>query len=76
MPQQLFEDLIEYADGTPATVDQMARDVTAFLHWAAEPKLEVRKTTGIRVVLFTLVFTILAYFLKERIWSRLDNPRD
>lgn len=76
MPQQLFDDLIEYADGTPATADQMARDVTAFLHWAAEPKLEVRKTTGIRVILFTLVFTILAYFLKRRVWSRLDNPSD
>ena len=68
MPQQLYDDLIEYADGTPATSSQMALDVTAFLHWAAEPTLEIRKRTGIRVILFTLVFTILAYFLKRRIW--------
>lgn len=73
MAQQLFDELIEYSDGTVATSDQMARDITAFLHWAAEPKLEVRKQTGVRVLLFTLVFTVLAYFLKKRIWSDVEH---
>ena len=73
MAQQLFEELIEYSDGTFASNEQMAKDVTAFLHWAAEPKLEVRKQTGVRVLLFTLVFTVLAYFLKRRIWSDVDH---
>ncbi|MFL2769592.1 MAG: cytochrome c1 [Rhodospirillaceae bacterium] len=73
MAQQLYDDLIEYADGTPATNEQMAKDVTAFLHWAAEPKLEVRKQTGVRVLLFTLVFTFLAYFLKRRIWADVNH---
>lgn len=73
MAQQLYDDLLEYADGTPATSEQMAKDVTVFLHWAAEPKLEVRKQTGVRVLLFTLVFTVLAYFLKRRIWADVDH---
>jgi len=73
MSQQLFDELIEYSDGTVATNEQMAKDVTAFLHWAAEPKLEVRKQTGVRVLLFTLVFTVLAYFLKRRIWAGLKH---
>lgn len=73
MAQQLFDDLIEYSDGTPATSDQMARDVSAFLHWAAEPKLEVRKQTGVRVLLFTFIFTVLAYFLKRRIWADVEH---
>ncbi len=73
MAQQLFEELVEYSDGTFASNEQMAADVTAFLHWAAEPKLEVRKQTGIRVLLFTFVFTVLAYFLKKRIWSDVEH---
>lgn len=73
MAQQLFDELIEYSDGTPATSEQMAKDVSAFLHWAAEPKLEVRKQTGIRVLLFTFVFTVLAYFLKRRIWADVEH---
>ena len=41
--------------------------------WTAEPKLEVRHATGVRVILFTLLFTVLAYALKRRIWSRLEH---
>jgi len=73
MAEQLFDELIEYSDGTIATKEQMATDVAAFLHWAAEPKLEVRKQTGVRVMLFTFVFTVLAYFLKRRIWSDVEH---
>jgi len=73
MAQQLFDDLLEYSDGTPATAEQMATDVAAFLHWAAEPKLEIRKQTGVRVLLFTFVFTVLAYFLKRRIWADIEH---
>jgi ubiquinol-cytochrome c reductase cytochrome c1 subunit len=73
MAQQLSDDLVAYADGTPATAQQMAQDVTAFLHWAAEPKLEARNATGFRVMIYTLIFTILAFLLKKRIWARLEN---
>ncbi len=69
MPQPLYPDLIEYADGTSATVDQMAYDVTNFLHWAAEPKLEERKQTGLKVGLFLLVMGGIFYAYKRRTWA-------
>ncbi|MCP4330929.1 MAG: cytochrome c1 [Alphaproteobacteria bacterium] len=71
MPPPLFDDLVEYADGTPATVDQMARDVTTFLSWAASPEMEERKTTGIKVILFLLILTGLLYAYKRKIWADL-----
>ncbi|WP_299375999.1 cytochrome c1 [uncultured Kiloniella sp.] len=71
MPSPLSEDAVEYADGTPATVDQMAKDVTVFLAWAAEPKLEERKHMGLRVILFLLIMTGLFYAVKKKVWSDL-----
>jgi len=73
MTKQLNDGQVTYADGTANTADQLSRDVAAFLHWASEPKLEVRKATGVRVILFTLFFTILAFFFKKRIWARLEK---
>lgn len=69
MPQPLQPDLVSYSDGTTATVEQMSKDVTAFLAWAAEPKLEERKQMGLKVTLFLLVLTGLLYAYKRRIWS-------
>lgn len=73
MPQQITDDRVTYADGTKATAEQISADVTAFLHWAAEPKLEVRHATGIRVVLFAFLFTVLAFLYKRRLWARLEK---
>jgi cytochrome c1 len=73
MPQQLMDDSISYADGTKPTAAQLSEDVTAFMHWAAEPKLEVRHATGIRVLLFAFLFTVLAYLYKRRLWSRIEH---
>ncbi len=71
MAAPLFEDAVEYADGTPATVEQMAADVTTFLMWAAEPTLEERKRMGIKVMLFLLVFTGVLYAVKRKVWADL-----
>jgi len=71
MPSPLSEDAVEYADGTPATVDQMAKDVTVFLAWAAEPKLEDRKNMGMKVILFLLLMSGLFYAVKRKIWADL-----
>ncbi len=71
MAQPLYEDGVGYADGTEATVAQMAHDVSMFLMWAAEPKLEQRKQTGISVILFLIVFTGVLYMAKRKIWSDL-----
>ncbi|MCL6607425.1 MAG: cytochrome c1 [Geminicoccaceae bacterium] len=69
MPPILQPDGVTYADGTRATVGQQARDVTQFLAWLAEPKLEERKSTGIKVMLFLIVLTGLLYAYKRRIWA-------
>ena len=71
MPLPLYEDSVEYEDGTPASVEQMAKDVTTFLAWTAEPELEERKSLGIKVLLFLLVLTAMLYAVKRRIWSKL-----
>ena len=71
MAAPLSDDRVEYADGTKATVDQMARDVSEFLMWTAEPKLEDRKRLGLKVVLFLLLLTGLFYAAKRKVWADL-----
>jgi ubiquinol-cytochrome c reductase cytochrome c1 subunit len=69
MPPPLAPDAVTYEDGTPATPEQMAHDVTQFLALVAEPTLEVRKQTGLKVVLFLIVVTGLFLAYKRRIWA-------
>ena len=71
MAPPLIEGGVTYADGTEATVDQMATDVSAFLRWTSEPQLEERKTMGVKVSLFLLVFTGLLYAVKRKVWADL-----
>ena len=73
MPQPLYEDGVEYLDGTKASKDQMATDVTTFLAWASEPELEERKQLGVTVILFLIVFSILSYFSMRQIWAPIKN---
>lgn len=74
MAPPLSDDLVQYTDGSPKTVNQYARDVTAFLMWAAEPKLEERKRTGLRVMLFLIILGGLVYATKKRVWARVHAP--
>ncbi len=69
MAQPIYPDGITFADGTPATVEQQARDVTAFLAWAAEPHLETRREIGVMVILFLIFFTGVLYAAKRRLWA-------
>ncbi|MDE0057044.1 MAG: cytochrome c1 [Defluviicoccus sp.] len=73
MPAPLSEDQVEYADGTEATVSQMAKDVTNFLVWAAEPELEERKRMGVKIVLFLILLTGMLYAVKRAIWSDVPH---
>jgi len=73
MPKPLSDGLVEYTDGSPQTVDQYARDISAFLMWAAEPKLEERKAVGFRVIIFLIVFATLLFFVKKRIWAKVHG---
>jgi len=71
MPAPLSENSVTYMDGTKATVEQEARDVTQFLAWASEPQMEVRKETGVKVILFLIVFAIVMYAVKRSVWKDL-----
>ncbi len=71
MPAPLSEDAVEYQDGTPATVEQMSRDLTQFLAWASEPMMEARKRMGLKVMLFLFALTGLLYGVKRKVWSDL-----
>lgn len=73
MPQPLSPDQVNYADGTPASVPQMAHDVVSFLGWAAEPTLEERHRIGFKVMLFLVVATGVFYAAKRKIWSRIPH---
>ena len=73
MPNNLSDGLVEYSDGTQSTVDQMAKDVTTFLAWAAEPELEERHRTGVKVIIYLIILTILVYLSMKKIWSRIDS---
>ncbi|PCJ24184.1 MAG: cytochrome c1 [Rickettsiales bacterium] len=72
MPPPLASDQVEFIDGTPATLEQMARDLTIFLQWAAEPEMEHRKSMGLKVMMFLAIFTILFMIAKKRTWQKLD----
>lgn len=69
MAAPLSDDMVAYEDGTPTTVDQYARDVSAFLTWAAEPEMEVRKRMGLKVLIFLIVFAGVMYTVKKKIWK-------
>ena len=73
MANPLSNGLVEYADGTEATVEQMSKDVTTFLMWAAEPHLEARHRMGFKAIVYLIILTILVYFSMKRIWSRVES---
>jgi ubiquinol-cytochrome c reductase cytochrome c1 subunit len=73
MPKPLSDGSVQYTDGSPETLVQYSRDVAAFLYWAAEPKLEDRKKTGFRVIIFLIVFAGMLYFVKKRIWESVGD---
>jgi ubiquinol-cytochrome c reductase cytochrome c1 subunit len=73
MPPPLSDGQVTYDDGAAQTVDQYARDVSAFMMWAAEPHLEDRKKTGFRVIIFLVLFGALVYLTKRRVWSDIPH---
>ena len=73
MSNPLSDGLIEYSDGTNATVEQMSKDVTTFLMWTAEPHLETRHQMGFKAIVYLIILTILIYFSMKRIWSRVET---
>jgi ubiquinol-cytochrome c reductase cytochrome c1 subunit len=73
MAAPLNPDQVEFADGTPATVSNMARDVATFLQWAAEPELEQRRAMGVKIIIFLTILGGLAYAVKRRVWADVKH---
>jgi cytochrome c1 len=73
MAAPLDAELVEYADGTKPTLENYAKDVSAFLMWAAEPKLEERHKLGFRFMIYLFILAGLLYLAKRRIWSTLEH---
>ena len=73
MASPLSDGIVEYGDGTNATIEQMSKDVTTFLMWAAEPHLESRHQMGFKAIVYLIILTILVYFSMKKIWSRIES---
>ena len=73
MANQLSDGLVEYGDGTTASVEQMSKDVTTFLMWSAEPHLESRHQMGFKAIVYLIILTILVYFSMKKLWSRIET---
>ena len=76
MAPPLSDELVEYADGTKATEEQMAMDVATFMYWAAEPKMEQRKQMGLKVIIFMTILTIMLYFVNKSVWKKVKKGDD
>ncbi len=73
MPRPLSDDMVTYADGTKATVEQEARDVVTFLAYIAAPEMEQRKRMGVKVILFLVMLTCVTYAVKRKVWSDVEH---
>lgn len=73
MPPPLGEGLVEYPEGTAPSLENYARDVTAFLAWTAEPKLEQRKRLGVQVMIYLLILAVLLYLSKRAVWRKVKH---
>ena len=73
MPQPITDGAVKYTDGTAPTVKNYAKDISAFLTWAAEPNLEERKKIGLRALIFLFVLAGLLYFTKKRVWEKVHH---
>jgi ubiquinol-cytochrome c reductase cytochrome c1 subunit len=75
MARVLYDGLVEYEDGTPASTSQMAKDVTEFLNWAAEPEMDDRKRMGMKVLVVTSVLFALSVWVKRYKWAWLKSRK-
>jgi len=73
MPPPIDDEQVEYSDGMPATKEQITKDVVNFLHWAAEPEMEERKSIGAAVLVYMFIFTLLFYIAKRRMWAKMKD---
>jgi len=74
MSEPVYDGIVEYADGTPSSKEQVAKDVTAFLVWASEPHLEAQHRMGFKTIVYLIILITLVYMSKQKVWARF-NPK-
>jgi ubiquinol-cytochrome c reductase cytochrome c1 subunit len=75
MARALYDGVVEYDDGTPATASQMGKDVVEFLNWAAEPEMDERKKMGMKVLTITSVLLALSIWVKRYKWTPIKSRK-
>ncbi|XP_072288338.1 cytochrome c1, heme protein, mitochondrial [Eucyclogobius newberryi] len=75
MAPPIYNEILEYDDGTPATMSQVAKDVCTFLRWAAEPEHDQRKRMGLKLVMGSAILLPLLYYMKRHRWSVLKSRK-
>ena len=76
MSEPISEGIVEYSDGTVATKDQIAKDVTSFLVWASEPHLESQHRMGFKTIIYLIILITLVYLSKQKVWSRFGSKKE
>ena len=76
MSAPISDGIVEYSDGTQATTEQMAKDVTTFLVWASEPHLESQHRMGFKAIIYLIILIILVYMSKQKVWSRFGSKKE
>ncbi len=75
MARVLFDDLVEYDDGTPASTSQMAKDVVTFLNWASEPEHDDRKKAGLKAIIVLSSLYLVSVWVKKFKWTPIKNRK-
>ncbi|XP_012680398.1 cytochrome c1, heme protein, mitochondrial [Clupea harengus] len=75
MAPPIYNEVLEYDDGTPATMSQVAKDVCTFLRWAAEPEHDQRKRMGLKLLMGSAILIPLVYYMKRHRWSVLKSRK-
>jgi len=76
MAEPISDGVVEYVDGTETTKAQIAKDVTTFLAWSADPHLEARHKMGFKVFFYLIILLILVYLSKQKVWSRFGSKKE
>ena len=76
MSAPLSDGIVEYSDGTQATIAQMSKDVTAFLVWTSEPHLEAQHRMGFKAIIYLIILLTLVYMSKQKVWSRFSSNNE
>ena len=73
MSEPILDGIVEYSDGTEASKEQIAKDVTNFLVWASEPHLESQHKMGFKTIIYLIILLTLVYMSKQKVWSRFNS---